>query len=145
MGDHYCCIKCDQHYDYCKCGEETRRSVSAGPRITELSITGGNKLEPILSWNDSFLQELAKSKEVGEPTERFCDLIAEFIRKVYERKQDRLLFLTEEQRDTMFVHATCILIRTWNVFKPEKSNNAMAFYHTAIYGAFINFTAGLRR
>jgi len=102
-------------------------------------------LTPHLSWNESFLQELAKSKEVNEPTERFCDLIAEFTRHVYERKQDRFAWLSVDERDNMFVHACFIIIRTWDVFKPEKSNNAISFYHTAIYGAFINYAARLRR
>jgi hypothetical protein len=146
MGDHYSCSKCHERYDMCTCREDTpvERRISAGPKIPEIPITGGI-LTPLQSWNESFLQEIAKSKEVGSPNERLCDLIAEFTRHVYERKQNRFAFLSDDERDNMFVHATNILIRTCLVFNPDKSSNAMAFYHTAIYGAFINYTHALRR
>lgn len=84
MGDHYCCIRCTQRYEYCKCYEEpTPRRVNKTVSEVKTPSASERELEDIKYFHD----KLRKYQDLRSAVQ-LQDALASYIRKLPEYTQN---------------------------------------------------------
>ena len=97
------------------------------------SITQGGKT--IYLNNKELLVEVAKSKEKG----RMSDTLAKMLQLLCSKYARKGNFVNYSYNEDMQSYAMLMLVRTWNSFNPEKSNNPFAFFTQCIKNSFIQY------
>ena len=77
-------------------------------------------------------EAIVKSKEKGELTPQALNMLLMMIDKI----SNIFKYKMEEDREDCMAFAMEDVIRYWNRFNPEKSNNAFAFYTQMIKNGF---------
>lgn len=85
--------------------------------------------------NKDLLAQVIMSKEQGQMTDRLAHMLQTLCAR-YGKKGN---FANYTYNDDMQAYAMMMLVRTWNSFKPEKSNNPFAFFTQCIKNSFIQF------
>lgn len=85
--------------------------------------------------NKDLLAEVLKSKEQGQMTQK----LATMLQLLTSRYAKRGNFSGYTFNDDMQAYAMLMLVRTWNSFDPEKSNNPFAFFTQCIKNSFIQY------
>jgi len=85
--------------------------------------------------NKDLLAQVIISKEQGQMTDRLAHMLQTLCAR-YGKKGN---FANYTYNDDMQAYAMMMLVRTWNSFKPEKSNNPFAFFTQCIKNSFIQF------
>jgi len=85
--------------------------------------------------NKDLLAQVIISKEQGKMTDRLAHMLQTLCAR-YGKKSN---FSGYTYNDDMQAYAMMMLVRTWNSFKPEKSNNPFAFFTQCIKNSFIQF------
>jgi len=91
--------------------------------------------------NKDLLAEVILSKSKGKMTDKLAHMLTVLCAR-YGRKGN---FANYTYNDDMQAYAMMMLVRTWNSFKPEKSNNPFAFFTQCIKNSFIQFLNQERR
>jgi DNA-directed RNA polymerase specialized sigma subunit len=85
--------------------------------------------------NRDLLAEVILSKE----REQMTDKLAHMLTMLCARYGKRGNFANYTYNEDMQAYAMMMLVRTWNSFKPEKSNNPFAFFTQCIKNSFIQY------
>ena len=85
--------------------------------------------------NKDLLAAVIESKKRGKMTDKLA-LMLQTLCARYARKGS---FASYTYNDDMQAYAMLMLVRTWNSFKPEKSNNPFAFFTQCIKHSFIQY------
>jgi DNA-directed RNA polymerase specialized sigma24 family protein len=85
--------------------------------------------------NKDLLAEVILSKEKGKMSDKLAHMLTVLCAR-YGRKGN---FANYTYNEDMQAYAMMMLVRTWNSFKPEKSNNPFAFFTQCIKHSFIQF------
>lgn len=85
--------------------------------------------------NRDLLAEVLKSKEVGKMSDKLAHMLTLLCARYARRGQ----FAAYTYNDDMQAYAMMMLVRTWNAFNPEKSNNPFAFFTQCIKNSFIQY------
>lgn len=85
--------------------------------------------------NKDLLAEVILSKEKGKMSDKLAHMLTVLCAR-YGRKGN---FANYTYNEDMQAYAMMMLVRTWNSFKPEKSNNPFAFFTQCIKNSFIQF------
>lgn len=85
--------------------------------------------------NKELLAEVKRSKERG----RMSDLLAKMLMLLCSKYAKKGNFINYSYNEDMQAYAMMMLVRTWNSFDPEKSNNPFAFFTQCIKNSFIQF------
>ena len=85
--------------------------------------------------NKDILKDVIFSKEQG----KMSDELAKKLQTLCARYGRKANFANYTYNDDMQAYAMMMLVRTWNSFKPEKSNNPFAFFTQCIKNSFIQF------
>jgi len=85
--------------------------------------------------NKELMSEVIKSKKKGEMTNQLAQML-QLLCSNYAKKGN---FVNYSYNEDMQGYAMMMLVRTWNSFNPEKSNNPFAFYTQCIKHSFIQF------
>ena len=85
--------------------------------------------------NKDLLAEVIFSKEQGQ----MSDKLAHMLQTLCSRYGRRANFANYTYNEDMQAYAMMMLVRTWNSFNPEKSNNPFAFFTQCIKNSFIQF------
>ena len=85
--------------------------------------------------NKDLLAQVITSKEQGQMTDRLAHMLQTLCAR-YGKKGN---FANYTYNEDMQAYAMMMLVRTWNSFKPEKSNNPFAFFTQCIKNSFIQF------
>jgi DNA-directed RNA polymerase specialized sigma subunit len=85
--------------------------------------------------NKDLLAEVILSKS----QEKMTDKLAHMLQTLCARYGKKGNFSGYTYNDDMQAYAMMMLVRTWNSFKPEKSNNPFAFFTQCIKNSFIQF------
>ena len=85
--------------------------------------------------NRDLLAEVMKSKEIGQMTDKLAHMLTLLCARYGARAQ----FASYTYNDDMQAYAMMMLVRTWNSFNPEKSNNPFAFFTQCIKNSCIQF------
>jgi len=91
--------------------------------------------------NKDLLAEVVLSKANGKMSDKLAHMLTVLCAR-YGRKGN---FSGYTYNDDMQAYAMMMLVRTWNSFKPEKSNNPFAFFTQCIKNSFIQFLNQERR
>lgn len=91
--------------------------------------------------NKDLLAEVVLSKS----QEKMSDKLAHMLQTLCARYGKKGNFANYTYNDDMQAYAMMMLVRTWNSFKPEKSNNPFAFFTQCIKNSFIQFLNQERR
>ena len=91
--------------------------------------------------NKDLLAEVVTSKENGQMTNKLAHMLQTLCAR-YGKKGN---FANYTYNEDMQAYAMMMLVRTWNSFKPEKSNNPFAFFTQCIKNSFIQFLNQERR
>ena len=91
--------------------------------------------------NKDILAQVILSKENGQMSDRLAHMLQTLCKR-YGKKGN---FANYTYNDDMQAYAMMMLVRTWNSFKPEKSNNPFAFFTQCIKNSFIQFLNQERR
>jgi len=85
--------------------------------------------------NKDLLAQVISSKEAGQMSDR----LAHMLQTLCSRYGRRANFANYTYNEDMQAYAMMMLVRTWNSFNPEKSNNPFAFFTQCIKNSFIQF------
>lgn len=85
--------------------------------------------------NKDLLAEVLKSKEQGQMT----DKLAHMLQTLCKRYASRGNFANYTYNEDMQAYAMMMLVRTWNSFNPEKSNNPFAFFTQCVKHSFVQY------
>lgn len=85
--------------------------------------------------NRDLLAEVIKSKEEGQMTKK----LAHMLTLLCARYGKRANFASYTYNEDMQAYAMLMLVKTWNSFDPEKSNNPFAFFTQCIKNSFIQY------
>jgi hypothetical protein len=85
--------------------------------------------------NKDLLAEVKLAKEKGFMTDRLAKMLMLLCMK-YAKKGN---FANYSYNDDMQAFAMLMLVKTWNAFDPEKSDNPFAFFTQCIHHSFIQF------
>lgn len=85
--------------------------------------------------NRDLLAEVIRSKEQS----RMTDKLAHMLTLLCARYGKRGNFASYTYNQDMQAYAMMMLVRTWNSFDPEKSNNPFAFFTQCIKNSFIQY------
>jgi len=91
--------------------------------------------------NKDLLAEVINSKEKGEMSHR----LAHMLQTLCARYGRRGNFANYTYNEDMQAYAMYMLVRTWNSFNPEKSNNPFAFFTQCIKNSFIQYLNSEKR
>lgn len=91
--------------------------------------------------NKELLAAVIDSKEKGFMTDKLARMLQLLCSK-YAKKGS---FINYSYNDDMQSYAMMMLVRTWNSFNPEKSNNPFAFFTQCIKNSFIQYLNQERR
>lgn len=83
--------------------------------------------------NADLLAETKKSKADGKMTDELVRMLILLVDR-YAKKGS---FANYTYREDMCAHAILSLCRTWNGFKPERSDNAFSYYTQCVKNSFI--------
>lgn len=97
------------------------------------SITVAGKV--IYLSNKELLAEIKRAKVLGEMTNALA-LMLQLLCSKYAKKGN---FINYSYNEDMQSYAMMMLVRTWNSFNPEKSNNPFAFFTQCIKNSFIQY------
>ena len=93
--------------------------------------------------NKDLLAEVLLSKE-SEP-KKMTDKLARMLQMLCARYGRRGQFANYTYNEDMQAYAMMMLVRTWNSFNPEKSNNPFAFFTQCVKNSFIQFLNSEKR
>lgn len=85
--------------------------------------------------NKDLLAAVMESKEQGRMTER----LAHMLQTLTNRYGRRANFSGYTYNEDMQAFAMLMLVRTWNSFNPDKSNNPFAYFTQCIKSSFIQY------
>lgn len=85
--------------------------------------------------NKELLAEVMRSKEMGQMSNELA-MMLQLLCSRYAKKGN---FINYSYNEDMQAYALMMLVRTWNSFDPEKSNNPFAFFTQCIKNSFIQF------
>ena len=85
--------------------------------------------------NKELLASVKEAKEKGVMTDKLARMLQLLCSK-YAKKGN---FVNYSYNDDMQSYAMMMLVRTWNSFNPEKSNNPFAFFTQCIKNSFIQY------
>lgn len=85
--------------------------------------------------NKELLAEIKRAKKKGEMTNPLAQMLQMLCAK-YAKKGT---FVGYTYNEDMQAYAMMMLVRTWNSFDPEKSNNPFAFFTQCIKNSFIQY------
>lgn len=85
--------------------------------------------------NKELLAEVINAKQKGVMTDKLATMLMMLTRK-YAKKGN---FVNYTYNEDMVSYALMMLVRTWNSFNPEKSNNPFAFYTQCIKNSFVQY------
>jgi DNA-directed RNA polymerase specialized sigma24 family protein len=85
--------------------------------------------------NKELLAEVINAKTKGVMTDKLAGMLMMLTRK-YAKKGN---FVNYTYNEDMVSYALMMLVRTWNSFNPEKSNNPFAFYTQCIKNSFVQY------
>ena len=97
------------------------------------SITQGGKT--IYLNNKELLAEVKRCKKKGQ----MSDMLAKMLQLLCSKYAKKGSFVNYSYNEDMQAYAMMMLVRTWNSFDPEKSNNPFAFFTQCIKNSFIQF------
>lgn len=86
--------------------------------------------------NEELLVEIAKSKKLGKPTDRFGKLVVKIAERMLKRKGFVSLTPYDITQD-MLHEAVFNMLRLYANFKPEKDDNAYSYLTTITRSSFI--------
>ena len=93
--------------------------------------------------NKDLLAEVLLSKENDPP--KMTDKLARMLQMLCARYGRRGQFANYTYNEDMQAYAMMMLVRTWNSFNPEKSNNPFAFFTQCVKNSFIQYLNGEKR
>ncbi len=93
--------------------------------------------------NRDLLSEVLLSKQ-GDPPQ-MTDKLARMLMMLCARYGRRGNFANYTYNEDMQAYAMMMLVRTWNSFNPEKSNNPFAFFTQCVKNSFIQFLNSEKR
>lgn len=91
--------------------------------------------------NKDLLAQVMMSKEQGKMTDRLAHMLQTLAAR-YGKKGN---FAGYTYNEDMQAYAMLMLVKTWNSFNPEKSNNPFAFFTQCIKNSFIQYLNQERR
>ena len=91
--------------------------------------------------NKDLLKEVIKSKEQN----KMSDKLAHMLQTLTARYGKKGNFSGYTYNEDMQAYAMLMLVKTWNSFNPEKSNNPFAFFTQCIKNSFIQYLNQERR
>lgn len=91
--------------------------------------------------NKELLAAVVEAKSKGVMTDKLARMLQLLCSK-YAKKGS---FVNYSYNDDMQSYAMMMLVRTWNSFNPEKSNNPFAFFTQCIKNSFIQYLNQERR
>jgi DNA-directed RNA polymerase specialized sigma24 family protein len=97
------------------------------------SITQAGKV--IYLNNKELLAEVKKSKKKGQ----MSDALAKMLQLLCSKYAKKGNFVNYSYNEDMQAYAMMMLVRTWNSFNPEKSNNPFAFFTQCVKNSFIQY------
>lgn len=97
------------------------------------SITQAGKV--VYLTNRELLGAVKDSKTKG----RMSDLLAKMLQLLCSRYAKKGNFINYSYNEDMQAYAMMMLVRTWNSFDPEKSNNPFAFFTQCVKNSFIQY------
>lgn len=97
------------------------------------SITQAGKV--IYLTNKELLAAVNESKQLGRMTDPLVKMLQLLCSK-YARKGN---FVNYSYNEDMQAYAMMMLVRTWNSFNPEKSDNPFAFFTQCVKNSFIQY------
>mgnify|MGYP002777093314 CR=1 FL=1 len=97
------------------------------------SITQGGKT--IYLNNKELLAEVKRCKKKGQ----MSDMLAKMLQLLCSKYAKKGSFINYSYNEDMQAYAMMMLVRTWNSFDPDKSNNPFAFFTQCIKNSFIQF------
>lgn len=97
------------------------------------SVTQGGRT--IYLSNKELLAEVKTSKELG----RMTDMLAKMLQLLCSKYAKKGSFINYSYNEDMQAYAMMMLVRTWNSFDPDKSNNPFAFFTQCIKNSFIQY------
>lgn len=87
--------------------------------------------------NKELMAEFLKSKELGQMTNRFGELVT-LIANRYARQHSWAQY---SFREDMVSFAIMNLVANWHKFDPSKGSNLFSYYTTGVYRSFLYFIA----
>lgn len=97
------------------------------------SITVAGKV--VYLSNKELLAEVKRSKEANQ----MSNALAMMLQLLCSRYAKKGNFINYSYNEDMQAYALMMLVRTWNSFDPEKSNNPFAFFTQCIKNSFIQY------
>lgn len=85
--------------------------------------------------NKELLAEVKRSKEAGQMSNALA-MMLQLLCSKYAKKGN---FINYSYNEDMQAYALMMLVRTWNSFDPDKSNNPFAFFTQCIKNSFIQY------
>jgi len=85
--------------------------------------------------NKELLREILLSKEQG----KMSDTLAKMLQLLCYRYSKHPGFVGYSYNEDLQSYALMMLVRTWNSFNPDKSNNPFAFYTQCIKHSFVQY------
>lgn len=85
--------------------------------------------------NKELLAEVKKSKKKGQ----MSDTLARMLQLLCSKYAKKGNFVNYSYNEDMQAYAMMMLVRTWNSFDPEKSNNPFAFFTQCVKNSFIQY------
>lgn len=85
--------------------------------------------------NKDLMIEVKRSKEKGQMTNELA-MMLQLLCSRYAKKGN---FINYSYNEDMQAYALMMLVRTWNSFDPEKSNNPFAFFTQCVKNSFIQY------
>lgn len=109
--------------------------ATKAPRVATAknSITQAGKV--IYLNNKELLAEVKKSKKKGQ----MSDALAKMLQLLCSKYAKKGNFVNYSYNEDMQAYAMMMLVRTWNNFNPEKSNNPFAFFTQCVKNSFIQY------
>ena len=98
-------------------------------------MTTGTPKKAVYLTNKELLAEVINAKSKGVMTDKLASMLMMLTRK-YAKKGN---FVNYTYNEDMVSYALMMLVRTWNSFNPEKSNNPFAFYTQCIKNSFVQY------
>ena len=102
-------------------------------RAVKTSITQGGRT--IYLTNKELLAAVVESKTKG----RMSDTLAKMLQLLCARYAKKGNFVNYSYNEDMQAYAMMMLVRTWNSFNPEKSDNPFAFFTQCVKHSFIQY------
>ncbi len=109
----------------------TTRKLPVATAKNSITVAG----KTIYLSNKELLAEIKRSKEAGHMSNALA-MMLQLLCSKYAKKGN---FINYSYNEDMQAYALMMLVRTWNSFDPEKSNNPFAFFTQCIKNSFIQY------